>query len=452
MTSTDPDTRPDAKEQNKAVRRAAEASFIGNFIEWFDYASYGYLATVIGHVFFPDSSPTVQLLSTFAVFATSFVLRPVGAVVWGILGDRLGRRWALSWSIIIMSGATFIIGFLPGHNRIGVWAAVALVILRMCQGFSASGEYAGAGTFLAEYAPPGRRGIYVSLVPASTACGLLMGSLFVSGLYAFLDDASMISWGWRAPFLLAGPLGLVGRYIRVHLEDSPTYQALVAAAAKNQQEDPQQRGWIEPLRELLTSHRRALLACFGVSCLNAVAFYMLLSYMPNYVQQELGHSETASTLATSATLVVYIVSIFFMGHISDMLGRRRVLIIACIAFVTASIPLFHFMAGGSLWVVILCEVLFALILTANDGTLASFLAESFPTSVRYSGFALSFNLANTLLGGTCPFIATWLIAESGEQAAPAYYLTAIAALALGSLLVSHWAPPMDLSVIRRSTR
>ena len=137
MTSTDPDTRPDAKEQNKAVRRAAEASFIGNFIEWFDYASYGYLATVIGHVFFPDSSPTVQLLSTFAVFATSFVLRPVGAVVWGILGDRLGRRWALSWSIIIMSGATFIIGFLPGHDRIGVWAAVALVILRMCQGFSA---------------------------------------------------------------------------------------------------------------------------------------------------------------------------------------------------------------------------------------------------------------------------------------------------------------------------
>ncbi|MCL3777370.1 MULTISPECIES: MFS transporter [unclassified Actinomyces] len=436
-----------------AVRRAAKASFIGNFIEWFDYASYGYLASVIGLVFFPESSPTGRLLYAFAVFATSFILRPVGAVVWGILGDRLGRRWALSWSILIMSGATFVVGILPGYNQIGLWAAVALVAMRMCQGFSASGEYAGAGTFLAEYAPPSKRGIYVSLVPASTACGLLMGSLFVSGLYAFLDDTSMVTWGWRVPFLLAGPLGLVGRYIRVHLEDSPAYQALVAKAASSQtQQAPSRSRWAEPLRLLLTSHRRALLACFGVSCLNAVAFYMLLSYMPNYVEHELGHSETAATLATSVTLVVYIAFIFLMGHVSDVVGRRKVLVLACVAFVVASIPLFHLMSVGSLWVVVLCEILFALILTTNDGTLASFLAESFPTSVRYSGFALSFNLANTLLGGTCPFVATWLILVSGSQAAPAYYLTAVAGLALVSLLVSHWAPPLDLSVVKRSTR
>lgn len=443
-------TVQEAPEHDQAVRRAAEASFIGNFIEWFDYASYGYLASVIGNVFFPELTPTARLLSSFAVFATSFVLRPVGAVIWGILGDRRGRRWALSWSILIMSGATFLVGVLPGYDQLGTWAAVLLVLLRMCQGFSASGEYAGAGTFLAEYAPPGRRGVYVSLVPASTAAGLLVGSLFASGLYWFLDAQAMSSWGWRVPFLLAGPLGMVGRYIRVHLEDSPVYQSLVAASARQAKGGDGVRArqhaqsWAEPLRVLLRSHRRAVLSCFGVSCLNAVAFYMLLSYMPTYVQHELGFSETRSTLATSVTLVVYVAAIFFMGHVSDRLGRRRVLTIACAAFIVLSVPLFMLMSHGSLLVVILCEIAFAVVLTANDGTLASFLAESFPTEVRYSGFALSFNLANTVLGGTCPFIATWLTVTTGSRLAPAVYLTTVAALALLTLLVSHVTPHRDL--------
>ncbi|SPT54271.1 Proline porter II [Actinomyces bovis] len=454
MTDTTKPVHPPQTDHEHAVavRRAAEASFIGNFIEWFDYASYGYLAAVIGNVFFPEFSPTGRLLSSFAVFATSFVLRPVGAIIWGILGDKRGRRWALSWSILIMSGATFLVGLLPGYSALGIWAPALLVLLRMCQGFSASGEYAGAGTFLAEYAPPGRRGVYVSLVPASTAGGLLVGSLFASGLFWALDDAAMTSWGWRLPFLLAGPLGLVGRYIRVHLEDSPVYQALVAeSAAKAKAEGrlpdrKRRQHWDEPLRILLRDHRRAMLSCFGVSCLNAVAFYMLLSYMPTYVQHELGFSETRATLATSVTLTIYILSIFFMGHISDLIGRRRVLTIACVAFILLSVPLFQLMSHTSLVVVILCEVAFAIILTANDGTLASFLAESFPTEVRYSGFALSFNLANTLLGGTCPFIATWLTASSGSRLAPAFYLTAISALALLTLLVSHVAPRRDLEI------
>lgn len=443
-------TTQEDHEHAVAVRRAAEASFIGNFIEWFDYASYGYLAAVIGNVFFPELTPTARLLSSFAVFATSFLLRPVGAVIWGILGDKRGRRWALSWSIIIMSGATFLVGVLPGYAQLGIWAAVLLVLLRMCQGFSASGEYAGAGTFLAEYAPPGRRGVYVSLVPASTAAGLLVGSLFASGLYWLLDDQAMSAWGWRVPFLLAGPLGLVGRYIRVHLEDSPVYQALVAASASKAQAEgnvpASQRGqhWAEPLRILLRDHRRAVVSCFGVSCLNAVAFYMLLSYMPTYVQHELGFSETRSTLATSVTLTVYVGAIFFMGHVSDIFGRKRVLTIACLAFIVLSVPLFTLMNHSSLLVIILCEIAFALVLTANDGTLASFLAESFPTEVRYSGFALSFNLANTILGGTCPFIATWLTATTGSRLAPAFYLTAVAALALLTLLVSHVDPHRDL--------
>lgn len=422
-------------ERSRALRRAATASFIGNFIEWFDYASYGYLATVIGLAFFPEADKSVQLMSTFAVFAMSFVLRPVGAVVWGAWGDRWGRRWALSWSILIMSGSTFFIGLLPTYSVIGIAGAIGLLLLRMIQGFSASGEYAGAGTFLAEYAPPSRRGIYTSLVPASTACGLLAGSLMVTGAFWLLTDEAMNAWGWRVPFLLAGPLGLIGRYIRVHLEDSPAYQEMRAEMPQEEKSE----SWSEPLRLLLREHLHDTLITFGVSCLNAVAFYMLLSYMPTYVHEELGFSQDTATLATSAMLVVYIISIFIMGHLSDSFGRRRMLIAACVAFIVLTIPLFVVMtkATGMLLVVILCQVVFAIILTANDGTLATFLAESFPTNVRYSGFALSFNGANALLGGTTPFIVTWLIKVTGSPLAPAVYLTVVALIAMVAIFQSR---------------
>ena len=422
-------------ERSLALRRAAKASFIGNFIEWFDYASYGYLVTVIGHAFFPDSDKSVQLLSTYAVFAMSFILRPIGAVVWGAWGDRWGRRWALSWSILIMSGSTFFIGLLPTYSVIGMVSAIGLLVLRMIQGFSASGEYAGAGTFLAEYAPPARRGIYTSLVPASTACGLLAGSLMVTGMFSVLSDDAMNTWGWRVPFLLAGPLGLIGRYIRVHLEDSPAYQEMRAEMPQEQKA----ASWSEPLRLLLREHLRETLITFGVSCLNAVAFYMLLTYMPTYVHEELKFSQDTSTLATSVMLVVYIAAIFIMGHLSDSFGRRRMLIAACVAFIALTIPLFVVMtkAAGVLVAVILCEIVFAIALTANDGTLATFLAESFPTNVRYSGFALSFNGANALLGGTTPFIVTWLIKVTGSPLAPAVYLTVIALIAMVAIFRSR---------------
>ena len=422
-------------ERSRALRRAATASFIGNFIEWFDYASYGYLATVIGLAFFPEADKSVQLMSTFAVFAMSFILRPVGAVVWGAWGDRWGRRWALSWSILIMSGSTFFIGLLPTYSAIGIAGAIGLLLLRMIQGFSASGEYAGAGTFLAEYAPPSRRGIYTSLVPASTACGLLAGSLMVTGAFWLLPDDAMNTWGWRIPFPLAGPLGLIGRYIRVHLEDSPAYQEMRAEMPQEEKSE----SWSEPLRLLLREHLHDTLITFGVSCLNAVAFYMLLSYMPTYVHEELGFSQDTATLATSAMLVVYIISIFIMGHLSDSFGRRRMLIAACVAFIVLTIPLFVVMtkATGMLLVVILCQVVFAIILTANDGTLATFLAESFPTNVRYSGFALSFNGANALLGGTTPFIVTWLIKVTGSPLAPAVYLTVVALIAMVAIFQSR---------------
>ncbi len=426
-----------ADESRSTLRRAATASFIGNFVEWFDYASYGYLATTIALVFFPEADRTVALLSTFTVFALSFILRPIGGIIWGSLGDRRGRRWALSWSILLMSGATFCIGLLPAWAAIGIWAPIGLLLLRMIQGFSASGEYAGAAAFLSEYSPPGKRGLYTSLVPASTATGLLAGSLMVAMLFQVLSTDALHSWGWRIPFLLAGPLGLIGRYIRVHLEDSPHYRAMAEAS----------KGRVKhatPLRELFSHHKLSLAIAFGVASLNAVAFYLILSYMPTYLSAELGVDETTSFFASTLALTIYIGSIFFMGHISDRVGRRRMLVLASILFIVFTVPLFALLGSGVIWVIVAVEIVFGILLTINDGTLATFLAEIFPTPVRYTGFALSFNSANALLGGTAPFVATWLIAVTGSAAAPAWYLTIIAVGALGAMLIAKETAFRDL--------
>ena len=409
------------------LRRVVAASFIGNFVEWFDYAVYGYLATVIAGVFFPESSPTTGLLATFAVFAISFIVRPVGGLVWGHFGDKIGRRTALSLSILIMSTATTCIALIPGFAQIGYLAPALLLVVRMVQGFSASGEYAGASAFLAEYAPDKRRGVYTSVVPASTAAGLLFGSLLVALLTTVLDHSQLASWGWRLPFLLAAPLGLIGRYIRLKLEDTPKFHELeLRHEAAN-----------TPLRLLFTRHRRAIAIAFGVTCLNAVGFYLLLSYMPTYLSTQLGVGDTASFIASSITLVCYIGFIFSMGALSDRFGRKRILIAASVGFAVLTVPLFAALGVVGIVGIVGIQILLSGLLTMNDGTLPVFLAEIFPTRVRFSGFAFSFNTANAIFGGTAPFVATLLIKLTDSKLAPAWYLVAAALVALGSTFLAR---------------
>lgn len=409
------------------VRRVLTASFIGNFVEWFDYASYGYFAVVISRAFFPDIAPTAALLATFAVFAISFIVRPVGGIVWGHVGDRIGRKTALSYSILIMSGATFLIAFLPSYAQVGFLAPVLLLMVRVVQGFSASGEYAGASAFIAEYAPVSRRGLYTSVVPASTAAGLLFGSLLSALLFAVLSTADMESFGWRLPFLLAAPLGLVGLYIRLRLEDTPKFRALEEAHHVP----------AAPVREMFRNHWREIIIALGVACLNAVGFYTILSYMPTYLSTEMNISQTESFVATSISLSVYIGLIFLMGQVSDRVGRKTLLIVASVLFIALSVPLFMLLDGATFFTIVLIEIAFGALLTVNDGTLPCFLAEIFPTKVRFSGFAFSFNMANAIFGGTAPFVATWLISATGNKLAPAWYLVAAALVALAAMLVSR---------------
>ncbi|MNS89015.1 Proline/betaine transporter [compost metagenome] len=307
-------------------------------------------------------------------------------------------------------------------------APLLLLLIRLVQGFSASGEYAGAAAFLAEYAPDDKRGFYTCLVPASTAAGLLFGSLFAAGLYSQLDTEQLHSWGWRIPFLLAAPLGLIGRYIRLHLEDTPKFREMEQAMERKEAEHK------VPIRQLLGVHRGKVLVAIGVTCLNAVAFYLILSYMPTYLSAEMGMGETDSFLASTVSLATYIGFIFLMGKLSDRFGRKTMLIGASLLFLGLTVPLFGLLEGQTFAFILLIQIAFGLMLAMNDGTLPCFLAEVFPTRVRYSGFAFSFNTANALFGGTAPFIATWLISQTGDKLAPAWMLVGAAAVALVAML------------------
>lgn len=397
---------------------AVRASAIGNFVEWFDYGVYGYFAVVISRVFFPDSDPSTALLLTFGLFAISFVVRPIGGIFWGRIGDRIGRRTALSASILVMSTSTFLVALLPSYEAIGFAAPLMLMALRMIQGFSASGEYAGAAAYLCEYAPRGQRGRYAAVVPASTAGGLLLGSLLAAVLTAALSTSQLDSWGWRIPFLLAAPLGLVGRHIRLKLADTPEF-------VEAQSETPEAES---PLS--LVRRPRALILALGAALLNAVGFYVVLSYLPTYLTEEVGLDSTKSFISSTVALIAYIGLVFATGTLSDRLGRRRTLAIGSVGFIALSVPAFALLGVSGFVGIVVIQVAMGAVLAFNDGVLPSFLAESFPTATRYTGFALSFNVANAVFGGTAPMVATLLISQTGNKIAPAWYLMAAALVTL----------------------
>lgn len=442
-------SRDKVSERERMVRKVAGSSFMGNFIEWFDYASYSYFATTIAAVFFPSTDRTVALLQTFGVFALSFVLRPVGALFWGHFGDRYGRKSALSLSILFMSGASFLIGCLPSYATIGLAAPLLLLVLRMVQGFSAAGEYAGAATFLAEYAPVKRRGFYCSLIPASTAIGLLSGSTLATVMTSSMSADAMTGWGWRVPFLMAGPLGLIVHYIRNNVADSPVYEQMHAELEGKGSVDAKTANGksVSPLKVLFTKYPKQVLISFGACMLNAIGFYTVLTYLPTYLNETVGMAAAESSAITTICLVLYVAMVFAMGHISDRFGRKKVLIGACVAFIALTVPAFLVLESGAFWPTLIVELALCATLTANDGTLSSYLTETFPTSVRFTGFAFSFNLANAIFGGTAPFVATWLIMATGSSIAPAWYMVVVALVALVAMIASHENASKELAQV-----
>ncbi|MCO6442248.1 MAG: MFS transporter [Nitrococcus mobilis] len=409
---------------DSAMHRAIAGAAIGNALEWFDFGVYGYFAVTLGQVFFPSHDPTASLLSAFAVFAVAFLARPLGSLFFGPLGDKIGRSGVLVTTILMMSAATFAVGLLPSYEAIGIWSPIGLILLRLIQGFSTGGEYGSAATFIAEYAPDEQRGILTSWLEFGTLGGYALAAILAAVLAASLSSEAMLAWGWRIPFLMAAPMGLFGLYLRLKLEDSPAFKQAQEAGEVAQ----------APLREMVTEHWRSLLLCIGVVLVWNVAYYTVLKYMPSYLTTRLNTSELQSLLLSLGVLLGMMVLLTFIGRLSDRIGRRPVLIVACLGLLFFSYPAFALMQGGTgMEFVGLAIVGFFVVLLS--GTLPATLPAIFFTRVRNGGFTISYNLSTSLFGGTAPFMITYLISLSDSNYIPAYYLMGAAAIAIIPILL-----------------
>lgn len=413
------------------LRKVTSAAVAGTVIEWFDFAIYGFMAPILAVTFFPDGNRMAGLLQTFAIFAVAFALRPVGGAWFGMMGDRIGRKRVLALTVMLMSIATAAIGLVPSYATIGIWAPILLTVARCLQGFSAGGEYAGAVTYVIEHAPEGERSRWSSWMPAATFASFALAALVSWLLTLGLSAEAMAAWGWRVPFLLAAPLGIVAFYIRHRLDESPAFQAILDAPAPVH----------APLSRTLRAQWVPMVRLGSYISLTALSFYIFSTYMTTFlrtvVQMNPSHVLLSNVLALSFAALAAPV----LGRICDRVGRRPTMIASALLLGGLAVPAYMLASNGTPASALAAQLMLAAgAVTANVVT-AVLLCETFPTAVRYTASAVTYNVAYALFGGTAPFVATWLIAATGDRLAPAFYITIIAALAfVVALLTPETAP------------
>lgn len=411
-------------EGRSLLRRAIGASAIGNAVEWFDYGIYAYGTVYIAGALFPGDS-TNAMLFTLAGFAISFLMRPLGGLVWGPLGDKIGRKAVLSTTIILMAGATVCIGLIPSYTAIGIAAPILLYLLRIIQGFSTGGEYGGAATFMAEYAPDKRRGFFGSFLEFGTLAGFNGGALMMLLMIGLTTDDQMASWGWRIPFLIAGPLGIIGLYLRSKMEDTPVFRELAEA------EGTAKTGR-ETLGELLRKHLGTLLKLSGLVIALNVVNYTLLSYTPTYLQEVIDLSDEQALTVPIIGQLIMMILLPFCGAISDRVGRRPVWAVSLIGIAVLAIPMYKLMGTGMAAAIIAFAVI-GLLYVPQLATISATFPAMFPTHVRYAGLALGYNVATSLFGGTAGLVNQALIDSTGDSLWPAYYMIGACVIGLIAL-------------------
>lgn len=422
------------------VRRATKAAAVGNAMEWFDFGIYAYLAVTIGKVFFPAGS--TQLLASFTAFAASFVVRPLGGLFFGPLGDRIGRKKVLALTMMLMALGTFCIGLIPSYSSIGVASPVLLLVCRLVQGFSTGGEYGGAATFISEYAPDKRRGFFGSFLELGTLAGYTGAAALVLVLNTTLGDDAMVDWGWRIPFLVGGPIGVVGLYLRVKLDETPAFQKRAAEMSHSPEASERMRG--EPrlsenvpqkeLKSIFAEQWRTLLLCIGLVAAYNVTDYMLLSYMPAYLTDALGYENSMELVAAIIAMVAMALVIQRVGHLNDRFGRKPVLLTGMIGFLVLTVPAFALFQQGSFVAVLIGLLVLGACLVCLLGTMSATLPALFPTDVRYGSLSIGYNVATALFGGTAPGVMTYLVDSTGDKLAPAYYASGAAVLGIVAVL------------------
>jgi MHS family proline/betaine transporter-like MFS transporter len=407
------------------LKRAIAASAIGNATEWFDYGIYAYGLSYISAALFPGNTREATLFA-LATFAISFLVRPFGGLFWGPLGDRLGRRSVLSLTIIMMCGSTVCIGLVPSYDAAGFWAPLLLVVLRMVQGFSTGGEYGGAATFMAEYAPDDKRGFCGSFLEFGTLSGFSLGALLMLGFSLALGNAAMHGWGWRLPFLMAAPLGLVGVYLRSRMKDTPVFREV-------ERELAQERNFGIQFKELLSIYLRPLVALGGLVVALNVVNYTLLSYMPTYLANDLGLSPDEALVVPIIGMLFMMLFLPFAGSLSDRIGRKPLWWISLVGLFVAVIPMYQLMAV-SLAGAIAGFALLGLLYVPQLATISAMFPAMFPTPVRFAGFAIGYNVSTSLFGGTAPAFNAWLVERTGDALVPAYVMMGACVIGVVALL------------------
>lgn len=401
------------------------ANSLGNVLEWYDFTLYGTLAPIIAKLFFPDKDPLASLILTFAAFAAGFLMRPVGGIIYGHIGDRYGRRKALLSSIILMTIPTMLIGFLPTHASIGIAAPILISLLRLLQGLAVGGEFTGSMTFLIETAPNRRRGFAGSLALIGVLLGILLGSAIVSILTNFFSREALAEWLWRVPFLLGGVFGCGIWLLRRSMQETPVFEKYMNEKVHSNL----------PVFDCFRNYYKELIQAFAVTILNAFAFYILMIYTTTYFYKIIHFSYAKAAALNLYMVVLTLILIPFTGLLSDYIGRKKVLGLSALGFIVMGYPLdVYFLSNPALPLFLIGQAIICVLLAMYLGPLASTLAEIMPSKLRYTGLSISYNVALALFGGTAPLLVTYFIASTNVLTVPGVLLSCSAVISIIAIL------------------
>lgn len=394
---------------------------IGNILEWYDFALYGYFASILSPLFFPSSNPVLSLLMTFSIFAIGFIMRPIGAIIFGHYGDRFGRKKALSSAILLMAIPTTLIGFLPTYQQAGLLAPLLLTCCRLVQGLAVGGEFTASIVYILEHSPPKRRGFYGSLTMSSAFIGLLLGSTVATLFSWLMENSVQLNNLWRLAFAASIILGIVGLYLRIKMPESPLFLQQAGKSSKN------------PIKYLVLNYKSTMLLSIAVVLLPSANFYLSFVFLSNYINTQFDQSLHHTLLINTVTMLMIVLLIPIFGALSDIWGRKSMILSAAIATSVLSIPLYLLLSyhqHSLAWV----QMIFAMLVALSYASIPAYLVELYPTLIRVTSLSLVYNLANAMFGGTAPLIATSLIHWSSLSYAPGIYLTILALITIGAAL------------------
>lgn len=411
---------PSSTASTKASRQLLISCMIGNALEWYDFVIYGYFAVIFGSLFFPTYDPLTQILASWGVFWSGFLARPLGSIVFGHIGDKISRKFALMLSIYVMAIPTALMGCLPTYEQVGIIATVSIIILRVFQGFAIGGEFTGSMVFLVEHAPKDKKGLWGSWASFSAVLGVILGSVFVAHLNSKLSAEEMQSWGWRVPFIVSILGSLVGGYIRNKLNDPEVY---LDAKARRKNE-------AVPLKSLLANYKSKVNLIIFLDFLTAIGFFTVAIFLATYFKTYLKLPADTSFFINTLSMCVFALFTLIGGWLSDRIGRKKALAYPCIGFIVLSYPLFMMMQTADPVSVALAQGMLALLMGIFFGTIPTALVEIMPTHVRFTGLSISHNICMAILGGSAPYLATYCIQSSHSLAAPAYLLILASSVSL----------------------